>query len=141
MKRVIDGCPGTVETVAWGNIVLFLLWHVDGQLVTHSLWSKLHTGKWPQWPQWQQRVEQLLPIFHLKLRIRRYRVVTKLFTFIIADSNVWMELYQNGVFVDSGSSMIYYSASNSFYTLSISPADTGAVSCTLPHFIECYAEY
>ena len=41
---------------------------VDGQLVTHNLWSKLQTSKWPQWPGWQERVRALLPIFALRLR-------------------------------------------------------------------------
>ena len=41
---------------------------VDGRIVTHSLWSKLHTGQWPQWPSWQDHVHHFIPVFHLRLR-------------------------------------------------------------------------
>ena len=41
---------------------------VDGRLVTHCLWSKLHTGQWPQWPSWQDHVLHFIPVFHLRLR-------------------------------------------------------------------------
>ena len=41
---------------------------VNGNLTTYNLWSKLHTGRWPQWPEWQDAVRQLIPIFHMRLR-------------------------------------------------------------------------
>ena len=41
---------------------------VDGRLVTFSLWSKLHTGRWPQWPDWQDGVREMVPVFELNLR-------------------------------------------------------------------------
>ena len=41
---------------------------IDGVLQTHSIWSKLHTGRWPPWPQWQDKVRNLIPVFHFCLR-------------------------------------------------------------------------
>ena len=58
--------PGT--RVRLGAFEIDARLRVDGRLISFSLWSKLHTGKWPVWPDWQDGVRQMVPVFHLNLR-------------------------------------------------------------------------